>query len=144
MGGDPPVFAAGNVMVRTVLRLEPLFGDELPRWYVPEENIEETKSLQRPFRMQAMDGALAVLRALCHSGAEALLAIGEGVLPLLVILHRAFRFQAYVARRVTGAERDRLEGEFLRVQYVLLLAPCLHPPHVGLRGVVKALGNEVT
>ncbi len=68
--------------------------------------------LQRHFRMQAIDGALAILRALCHSGAEALLVVGEGVLPLLVVLHRALRFQAYVARRVTGAERDRLEGAY--------------------------------
>ena len=80
-------------MVRTVLRLEPLFGDELPRWYVPDEHIEESKTLLRPFRMQAIDGALAVLRALCHSEVEAILAVGEGVLPLLVVLHR------YVSRR---------------------------------------------
>ena len=62
MGSDPPVFVAGQVLVRTVLRVEPLFGDELRRWYVPEEYIEEVKGLQRPFRMQALDGALAVLR----------------------------------------------------------------------------------
>ncbi len=63
---------------------------------------------------------------------------------MLVVLHRTLRFQAYVARRVTGAERDRLEGAYLRVQYVLMLNPCLHPPYVDLRAAIKALGEEVT
>ena len=103
MGGDPPVFVAGQVLVRTVLRLEPLFGDVLPRWYVPDEHVEDSKVLLRALRMQAIDSALAVLRALCHCGAEAVLAVGEGVLPLLVVLHRSLRFQAYIARSRAGS-----------------------------------------
>ncbi len=92
-------------------------------------------------KLQLYDSALALLRALSHSGAEALLCVGEALGPALVLLHRSLRHDAYAARRVTGAEFERPEGAYSHLQYVLLCAPCMHPPYVGLRGVKKALGE---
>ncbi len=48
-----------------------------------------------------------------------------------------------MARRVTGAEYDRLECGYAQLQYVMLCGPCIHPPFTGLRGIEKALGTSL-
>ena len=63
-------------------------------------------SLQTLTRMQLFDSALALLRAVVWEGAGALLLVGEALGPALVALHRGLRHEAYMARRVTGAEYE--------------------------------------
>ena len=70
--------------------MAPLFGpEEATRWYVPEEHVEGIVVLQKRMKLQLYDSALALLRAISHSGAEALLCVGEALGPALVLLHRS-------------------------------------------------------
>ena len=80
---DPlPTFATPEVIVRSVPKVAPLFGGEGEprRWYVPVDIADPTR-LKR-VRTQIFDSFLAVLRALHETGAEALLTVGEGALPV--------------------------------------------------------------
>ena len=60
---------------------------------------------------------------------------------ILVLLNPDSRYGLYRARRVQGAELDRLEGAYFKLAAVAVQNPCLHPPYIGLRTLQKAFAG---
>ena len=83
------------------------------------------------------DSALSLLRASRQCAAEAWLIQGDAAIPFLICVSEWLRIMAFDARR-GGVEQRRVLGEaFYRVRYVLLHAPCGHPPFTGLSAIEK-------
>ena len=142
VSGELPHFLAGEVLVRAKARLRPLFNpEEVDRWYVPEEHRDRDPKKIRKLKNQLGDSMLAALRCCRQLGCEAILAQGEAIGPLLVMMNAESRWRMYGSRRVTGQELDRLEGAYLNLSALLISGPCFHPPHVGLREVQRSLAG---
>jgi hypothetical protein len=100
MNDELPVLVTEEVIVRTRVRVEPLFGteDEPRRWYEPI--ADHTVATLKRMKLQIFDSMLHVLRAVYQLGAEAIVTTGEGFAPVWAMLSDALRTEAYDTRLV--------------------------------------------
>lgn len=135
-----PVVLAPQVLVHTVMRVDPLFEhDGLSRWAKPLDDDDRKSAVSlRRLRAHYCDSALHILRLANQMKVDALLCQGEASIPAIVIMNEAARNLAYSLRRVSPEEREVMETGYLNLRFVLLHAPCAHPPFQGAKDLAKA------
>ena len=86
---------------------------------------------------------MEIARSLVRARAEAIIAYGESVFPLLIAFNKTLREKAYEVRRVEEQDKKQIEAQLLALNYIALVAPAGIPVNRFLQWFIKAIPEPI-